>query len=90
MRLLRWRAARSTFLCPSGLNAITIGYHVRLQRGDHLWSPIAATDRRGSFCDKVLKRFGVETTYYDPLIGEDIATHFRPNTKAVFAKARAR
>jgi cystathionine beta-lyase len=30
---------------------------------------------------------GVETTYYDPLIGADIATLFKPNTRAVFVEA---
>ena len=30
---------------------------------------------------------GVETTYYDPLIGAGIAKLFKPNTKAVFVEA---
>jgi cystathionine beta-lyase len=30
---------------------------------------------------------GVETTYYDPLIGADIAKLFKPNTRAVFVEA---
>jgi cystathionine beta-lyase len=35
----------------------------------------------------VFKRMGVETTYYDPLIGADIAKLFKPNTRAVFVEA---
>jgi cystathionine beta-lyase len=35
----------------------------------------------------LLKRFGVETTYFDPMIGENIASLFKPNTKAVFTEA---
>jgi cystathionine beta-lyase len=35
----------------------------------------------------MLKRFGVETTYYDPLIGGGIAALFRPNTRAVFLES---
>jgi cystathionine beta-lyase len=35
----------------------------------------------------VLKRFGVETTYYDPLIGADIERHVRSNTKAIFCES---
>ena len=38
-------------------------------------------------CDKTLKRFGIEATYYDPLIGSEIETLFRPNTKAVFCES---
>jgi cystathionine beta-lyase len=40
-----------------------------------------------TFCDTVLKRMGVETEYYDPLIGADIARLFRPNTAAVHTEA---
>src|SRR5690242_21010991 len=40
-----------------------------------------------AFCDKTLKRFGIETTYYDPLIGSKIESLFRPNTKAVFCES---
>jgi cystathionine beta-lyase len=39
------------------------------------------------FCDIVLKRFGIETTYYDPLIGDGIAALFRPNTRAVYCES---
>ena len=37
------------------------------------WSPTAPIGRPAHFCDSMLKRFGVETTYYDPLIGAGIA-----------------
>jgi cystathionine beta-lyase len=39
------------------------------------------------FCDRTLKRYGVETTYYDPRIGGGIAALFRPNTRAVFCES---
>ena len=35
----------------------------------------------------MFKRIGVETTYYDPLIGAGIAKLFKPNTRAVFVEA---
>jgi cystathionine beta-lyase len=40
-----------------------------------------------NFCESVLKKFGVETTYYDPLLGADVASLFKPNTRAVFTEA---
>ena len=40
-----------------------------------------------NFCDGVLTRCGVETTYYDPLIGEGIAKLMRPNTKVVYCES---
>jgi cystathionine beta-lyase len=39
------------------------------------------------FCDRTLKRFGVETTYYDPSVGGGIAGLMRPNTRAVFCES---
>ena len=39
------------------------------------------------FCNTILKRFGVETTYYDPLIGSDIGALMRPNTSVVFTES---
>src|SRR6185312_4029182 len=39
------------------------------------------------FCNGVFKRMGVETTYYDPLIGAGIGKLFKPNTRAVFVEA---
>jgi cystathionine beta-lyase len=35
----------------------------------------------------VFKRFGVETTYYDPLVGADIARLFKSNTRVAFVEA---
>ena len=35
----------------------------------------------------MLKRFGVETTYFDPLVGAGIESLIRPNTTAVFTEA---
>jgi cystathionine beta-lyase len=35
----------------------------------------------------LLARYGVETTYFDPLIGAGIAEKFKPNTRAVLVEA---
>jgi cystathionine beta-lyase len=40
-----------------------------------------------NFCERVLTRCGIATTYYDPLIGEDIARLMRPNTKVVYVES---
>src|SRR3546814_19254574 len=39
------------------------------------------------FCDGMLKRFGVETSYYDPLVGAGIAALIRPDTKLIFLES---
>jgi cystathionine beta-lyase len=38
------------------------------------------------FCDTLLKGLGVETEYYDPLIGAGIAKLIRPNTRVVYCE----
>ena len=40
-----------------------------------------------NFCERVLTRCGVETTYYDPLIGGEIARLMRPNTRVVYVES---
>ncbi len=39
------------------------------------------------FAERVLKRIGVEVTYYDPLIGAGIAALIKPNTKLIFTES---
>ena len=39
------------------------------------------------FCDTVLTRFGVETTYYDPCLGAGVAPLMRANTRVVFTES---
>ena len=40
-----------------------------------------------NFCETMLKRLGIEVSYYDPTIGAGIAALFRPNTRAVWTEA---
>jgi cystathionine beta-lyase len=74
-------------LMPSGLAAITAPLYACLKAGDHLLMVDTAYAPTRNFCDRVLIRSGVETTYYDPLIGAGIADLMRPNTKVVFTES---
>lgn len=76
-----------TLLCPSGGNANALAILSVCSAGDHLLMVDSAYNPTRLFCDKLLSRFGVETTYYDPLIGAGIAALFRPNTRAVFCES---
>jgi cystathionine beta-lyase len=76
-----------TKLCPSGLGAITLAILSVCRAGDHLLMVDTCYGPTRLFCDKMLARFGVETTYYDPRVGGDIAGLFRPNTRAVFCES---
>src|SRR3954454_12921354 len=74
-------------IAPSGLAAISTTLLAVLKAGDHLLVCDNAYRPTRNFCNGVLARYGVETTYFDPLIGAAIAGHFRPNTKAVLVEA---
>src|SRR5918992_330893 len=83
-----WLAgAAGTVLAPSGLAAVTLALMSCLKAGDHLLMTDSVYRPTRQFCDGVLRRFGVETTYYDPLAGADIEALFRPETAAVFTEA---
>jgi cystathionine beta-lyase len=79
-------AARTVSL-PSGLNAIATAILAVCRAGDHLLMVDSCYGPTRYFCDIVLKRFGIETTYYDPLIGDGVAALFRPNTRAVYCES---
>jgi cysteine-S-conjugate beta-lyase len=74
-------------LLPSGLAAISTALLAVVSAGDHVLVSDSVYRPTRTFCDSVLKRFGVETTYYDPLVGADIARLFKANTRAVFVEA---
>ena len=74
-------------LVPSGLSAIATALLAALESGEHLLVTDSAYRPTRTFCDGVLARLGIETTYYDPLIGAGIAGMFRPNTRTVFVEA---
>ncbi len=74
-------------LAPSGLAAITTALLAYLAAGDHLLMTQGAYPPARRFCDSILRRFGVETTFYDPLIGANVASLIRPNTKIVYVES---
>jgi cystathionine beta-lyase len=74
-------------LAPSGLAAITTTLLSVLKAGDHLLVTDNVYRPSRNFCNGILARYGVEITYFDPLIGAGIEKLFKPNTKAVLVEA---
>ena len=74
-------------LLPSGLAAISTALLAVAGAGDHTLVTDSVYRPTRNFCNSVFKRLGIETAYYDPLIGADIAKLFKPNTRAVFVEA---
>lgn len=77
----------ATILTSSGLAAISTAVLAFVQAGDHVLILDSVYQPARTFADKMLTRFGVEVTYYDPLIGKDIEKLFRPNTRLVMVEA---
>lgn len=76
-----------TLLTPSGLAGCTIALLAHLHAGDHVLITDSVYGPTRNFADKVLKRYGVDVEYYDPLIGKGIAALLRPNTKVLFVES---
>ncbi|HWH22350.1 MAG TPA: cystathionine beta-lyase [Allosphingosinicella sp.] len=79
--------AAGTRLFPSGLAAVAGALMSVLQAGDELLMVDSVYGPTRTFCDAVLARQGIATSYYDPLIGAEIAELIGPRTRAVFMES---
>jgi len=71
----------------SGLAAITGAILGFVKSGDHMLVVDNAYGPTRRFATTTLKNFGVETTFFDPMIGAGIEKLIRPNTKVVYLEA---
>ncbi len=76
-----------TLIYPCGLSACTAAIMSYVGAGDHVLITDTVYSPTRNFANRFLARFGVETTYYDPLIGAGIDALIRPNTKLVYTEA---
>jgi cysteine-S-conjugate beta-lyase len=79
--------AHGTMLYPSGVAAVSCALLSVLRPGDVLLMTDSAYDPSRSFAEGFLKNFGVETRYFDPLIGGAISEHFCDRTRAVLLES---
>jgi cystathionine beta-lyase len=77
----------ATILTSSGLAAVTTVLLAFVQSGDHILITDSVYQPTRTFCDKMLSRLGIETTYYDPLVGDRIAGLIRSNTRLIFVES---
>jgi cystathionine beta-lyase len=74
-------------LASSGQAAVSLALMTFVKHGDHILMVDSVYFPTRQFCDTVLRDFGIETTYYDPCIGEGIAALIQPNTRLVFMES---
>jgi cysteine-S-conjugate beta-lyase len=79
--------AAGTMLFPSGVAAIATALLAVLSPGDELLMVDSSYDPTRSLCDGLLKRYGVTTRYFDPLIGDDIGRLVSDRTRAIFLES---
>lgn len=74
-------------LYPCGAAAINAALLSFLKQGDHLLMVDTVYEPTRAICDKLLAGLGIETTYYDPLIGAGIRALIKANTKVIFLES---
>jgi len=79
--------AEATLLYPSGVAAIASALLAVLHPGDELLLVDSTYDPTRNLANGLLKRFGIHTTYYDPLIGAGIADLVTERTRAIFLES---
>jgi len=76
-----------TLLCPGGQSAIALIELALLGAGDHLLVPASVYYPNRKLATTLLARFGVRTTFYDPLLGAGIAGLIEETTRLVWCES---
>jgi cystathionine beta-lyase len=62
-------------------------YVACLSAGEHVLIPETVYGPSRAFADRVLRRLGIEIDYYEPHVGQDIASRLRSNTRLVWCES---
>lgn len=79
--------AGATRLYPSGVAAVSAAILSVVGAGDEMLMVDSAYAPTRLFCDGLLKRLGITTRYYDPMVGDGIAALIGERTRAVFLES---
>ncbi len=74
-------------LTPSGLSACTTALMAFVKTGDHILVTDSVYGPTRKYCDQLLAKMGIETTYYDPALGAEIEGLIRDNTALIFLES---
>ena len=74
-------------LFPCGTAAISNAILSFVETGDHILMVDTCYEPTRDFCNTIMKKMGVSTTYFDPMIGEEIESLIQPNTKVLFLES---
>ena len=74
-------------LTPSGLSACAIGLLSVVSAGGHVLVTDSVYKPTRKICQNILKRLGVEASFFDPLIGAGIADLIQDNTQLIYTES---
>ena len=86
-RIADLEGGKYCFLTPGGQAAITLIYFAFARSGGHVLLPDSAYGPNRDLADRLLARLGIETEYYNPLIGGEIRTLIRPTTQLIWCES---
>jgi cystathionine beta-lyase len=87
LRVADLEGAKASFVVPGGQAAIALVYLAHCRAGDHALVPENAYRPNRELADKLLAGLGIEVQAYDPLLGAEIATLIRPNTRLIWCES---
>jgi cystathionine beta-lyase len=76
-----------TIITPGGQAAISLIHLALLKSGDHVLLPESIYGPNRMFSNDVLRRFGVEVSYYPPDAGASVSSQFKSNTRLVWCES---
>ncbi len=76
-----------TVITPGGQGAIALINLALVRAGDHMLVPESVYGPNRKFAMDVLRRFGVEVSFYEPSIGGEIVGLIQPNTRLVWCES---
>jgi cysteine-S-conjugate beta-lyase len=76
-----------TILTASGYQAVTTAILAFAEAGNNILMTDSVYQPTRTFCDRMLAKLGVTTTYYDPAIGAGIADLIADNTVLIFTES---
>ena len=85
--IARVEGGAASALTGSGYQAVSTAIFAFVEAGDHILVADSVYQPTRKFCDHMLTKLGVETTYYDPLIGAGIDKLVRPSTRLIFTES---
>ena len=86
-RICELESGHRTIITPGGQAAITLIHLALLKAGDHILVPESIYSPNRWFANRILRGFGVDTTFYAPTLGAGISALLRPNTRAVWCES---